>query len=229
MKCPKCHARVAPEDVNVQALIAKCGRCGEVFRIDEELGRNGSVTPPELRRPKPDRLKVEDDGVNRRICYRWFRPAFLFLVVFCVFWDGFLFVWYSIAFTDANAPLMMKVFPILHVLVGVFLTYYVLCTLVNRTVIEVGEDAVSVRHGPLPAGSSQRVDTAEIVQIYCEEGVVQGRNGASFYYNVHALLKEDRSIKLLRNLQDKDLALFIEQQLEEWLKITPRHVKGAIN
>ncbi|HLW66436.1 MAG TPA: hypothetical protein VKS79_14070 [Gemmataceae bacterium] len=42
-------------------------------------------------------------------------------------------------------------------------------------------------------------------------------------------MAEERTVKLLGSLPDKQMALFIEQQLEEWLKIKPQHVKGAID
>jgi hypothetical protein len=103
MNCPKCQARIPAEDINVQALIAKCPQCGEVFCVEEELGESDSLSKhKEIKKPKP-----------------------------------------------ANV--------------------------------------------------------------------------------VNMLLAEERSVKLLKGLPDKQMALFIEQQLEEWLKIKPRHVKGAIS
>src|SRR5690606_5247899 len=85
----------------------------------------------------PDWLRVGQGGGGLVFTRRWFQPVFLFLAFFCLMWDGFLVVWYGIAFATlgtAKGPgLMMFVFPLIHVAVGVGLTYYTICGFFNRT------------------------------------------------------------------------------------------------
>jgi len=150
------------------------------------------------------------------------------LLFFCIFWNGFLVFWYSMAFGQ-DSPLIMKLFPVLHVAVGVLLTYSTLCGFINRTVIEVTDEELTIRHGPLPWPGNQTLTVPDIRQIYCDETISRGRNSTSTSYNVNALLVEERTIKLLSSLPEKQMALFVEQQLEEWLKIKPQHVKGSIS
>ena len=47
-------------------------------------------------------------------------------------------MWYGIAFA-ADTPLIAKLFPLLHVAMGIGLTYFTLAGLVNRTTVEVIE------------------------------------------------------------------------------------------
>src|SRR5438445_5351048 len=130
MNCPKCDAVIAPENVNIQALVAKCDRCGNVFRVTDFLPAAAAAAPaPPVRVPHPPTWVVRDDGDVRVMRRRWFRPMHVFLLFFCIAWDSFLVFWYSMAIF-APAPggfdIIAIVFPICHVAVGVGLTYAVL-------------------------------------------------------------------------------------------------------
>jgi hypothetical protein len=65
----------------------------------------------------------------------WFSPAILYLTFFCIFWDGFMIVWFSIAF--ANEQYGMALFGSIHGLVGIGLTYSTIAGYVNKTYITV--------------------------------------------------------------------------------------------
>ena len=41
-----------------------------------------------------------DLGTTLEIRRRWFTAAVLFLVFFCVFWNGFMIVWHGMAFAS---------------------------------------------------------------------------------------------------------------------------------
>lgn len=73
-------------------------------------------------------LKVEETRQKRTMSFRWFQWTFVFLVFFCIAWDGFLLFWYGAALgigflgDDAEPVLIMMLFPLLHVAVGTGLT-----------------------------------------------------------------------------------------------------------
>ena len=50
--------------------------------------------------PKPNRFVVEEFGSELTVSYRWFTPALFFMVFFCLFWDGLMVMWYSIAISQ---------------------------------------------------------------------------------------------------------------------------------
>lgn len=82
----------------------------------------------------------------RRVWLSW---KIAFLIPFAIVWNGFIFFWYSQAL-KTHAPLIMVLFPILHVAVGVGLIYYIVASLVNKTDIECNPMGVRVRTYPLP-------------------------------------------------------------------------------
>jgi hypothetical protein len=194
---------------------------------------------PELKpaiRPKaalPPRFKVEEDGQTTRIEWRWFNPlVHLFLAFFCVAWDGFLVVWYGIAFFAAKdsspASVIMMVFPIAHVAVGVGLTYFTLAGFVNRTRVSVSRNQLTIRHGPLPWKGNLELPGKQFTQLYGEEIISRGKNGPTITYNLLALDREGQKVKLLSGLTDKDQVLYLEQTMERRLGIEDAAVAGEV-
>lgn len=236
MLCPRCGAEIQADDVNLDNLVAKCRQCNEVFgfaaQVEKRPAQVETVQPQRV--PRPPGIAVEED--ERRLVRRWFSWGILFLVFFCVFWDGFLVVWYTAVLVGIRSGgpmvLVMALFPILHVAVGAALTYYTLAALVNRTVVQVTGDRLRVRHGPVPWPGNKDLDATEITQLYCTEATAwsQGRSGTtSCPYNLNAVLADGRSVPVLTYISDKPTALFYEQQLQDWLRIKPEHVPGAVD
>lgn len=182
--------------------------------------------------PMPPRFTVEQ-GASLKITWRWFGPQFLFLVFFCVFWDGFLVFWYAAAFgmaatgsASGSAPMLL--FPLLHVGVGIGLSYYTICGFVNSTVIEAGSGRLSVKHGPLPWRGNIDIDSSQFEQLCSEEMVHRGKNGVTRTYDVSAVDRDGVWRKLVKGLPEPAQALFLEQALESHLSIVDRPAGGEL-
>lgn len=239
LSCPACGAAVPASDVNIQQAIAKCSRCDSVFRIDQQLP---PAKPSQDRQetPMPKNFRVEDFGTELVISWSWFSPTILFLLFFCVFWDGFLIIWYSAVFGFSflglggpkgpvgGALLLMALFPLLHVAVGVGLTYYVLASFVNRTRVRVDRGELSIRHGPVPFPGNKTLSTSELTQFYCTESVRNQRRGYNVTYDLNAVHVDGSKIKLLGGLSEIEQALFLEQRLEKFLNIENERVPGEV-
>jgi hypothetical protein len=221
------------EDVRLDIAVAKCRTCNAVYDLSGRKARGlatARTEKPKLVRakaPLPARFQVDDNDGATRITWRWFTPAHIFLLLFCLAWDGFLVMWYGIAlFTDA--PLIMSLFPLIHVAVGVGLTYTTLSGLVNRTTIEVSRSQLTIRHGPLPWTGNRTVPGREFTQLYGEEQAKTNKGNTTYSYNLIALDREGRKVELLSNLTDKDQVLYLEQTLERRLGIEDAAVDGEI-
>ncbi|HET7228897.1 MAG TPA: hypothetical protein VFJ16_02715 [Longimicrobium sp.] len=222
--CPSCRVPVAADDVNLSTGLAKCRTCNNVFRFDTEPEL---AAAPARKRPlsgKPDRVVMSEGNGELTIAYRWFSPKFIFLTFFCIFWDGILLVWYATAL--ASGAWLMALFPVLHVAVGIGLTYWVLCGYVNTTTIRLDGSRMSVRHHPLPWPGNRDYAFAQVAQLYCEEKVSRGRNGVSCTYNLGALLHDGKRKTVISGADSPDLPLFLEQHAEAWMRITDVPVAG---
>lgn len=215
---------IAPENVNIQALVAKCDKCGEVFRVTDHLPPAPAAAEPPVRVPRPPTLVVRDDGDVRVIRRRWFRPALVFLLFFCIAWDSFLVFWYAMA-VFAPAPgafsLIAIIFPICHVAVGVGLTYSVIAGFLNKTYIGVTTEGLYVRHRPVPWYGNLNLPAADVREVYVERTYTtqSGNRPVQQMYSVIAVLGDTRK-KVMGGLELPE-AQFCAQQLTDWLGLAP--------
>jgi hypothetical protein len=71
--------------------------------------------------------------------------------------------------------------------------------------------------------------TPDVKQFFCKETMKHSKNGSYYRYELYAVTRDDRQVKLLSNLENPEAALFFEQQLETWLRIPDRPVVGEFN
>lgn len=236
--CKYCGKAIAAEGINLERALAKCAACNAVSDISEALDgiqrrrklRSGADDPDGVDRETiglPANVRDESTEYRLRLVRRWFSKSVLILAFFCVFWDGFLIFWYFIAFTE-DTPLIMKIFPVLHVAIGIVLTYGVACGFINHTIVEAEGGELRVRHGPLPVPGNRRLTTADIKQLYTRERVRRGKNGYNYNYEVRAKLHQGKSIMLLSYVDDPELALAYEKRIEQFLKIEDEPVRGEL-
>jgi hypothetical protein len=128
---------------------------------------------------------------------------------------------------------MAILFPLLHVAMGVGLTYSTIAGFFNRTVVTLNDTTLEVWNGPVPWFGNVAIPVSAIEQLYCTHA---GQNrawgkGLNLYqpplFTLNALLINGRKQLLLRAV-DREEALYIEQQLEDWLEIEPAHVPGQV-
>jgi hypothetical protein len=177
--------------------------------------------------PIPEHISMEQTADGLLFSYRWFSPAFIFIALFAVVWDGFLVFWYSVV-TSEGAPMVMLLFPIIHVLVGIGITYFALAGFYNRTLVLVGEGKLSIQHVPLPWPGNRVLLAADLVQLYSKERVIRTRNGAQMKYQLNAITRENKTITLMSNLTAPDQVRYLEHKLEEYLGITDVPVQGEM-
>jgi hypothetical protein len=225
---------IPAEDVKLDNLVAKCRSCNEVLSFADQVRRpiqSDGKRPAKLPVPKPDSLRIEDLGDQRRIIRRWFTWPVLGLVFFCVFWDSYVIFWCFMALNVGPFNWIMVFFTIAQVAVGVGLAYSVLASLLNYTTVLVEGDRLIIHHRPVPWEGNRSVNIGDIVQLYCDQSYATSNPttmlSVSWTYNLNALLADGRKLKLLSGLA-KDQVLFCEDQLEEWLGIEPWPVSGEL-
>lgn len=226
LTCPQCNAAINGADINVQTSVAKCARCHEVFNFAAQVGATtGQYSKPVAGLPRG--FAVTQDLSDYVITRKWFSPKYFALLFFCIFWDGFLVFWYAMA-AKSGGPVVMFVFPLLHVAVGLGLTYVVLAGFFNQTDIRLNGREIRVRHYPLPWPGNRVIEVGRLAQVFCEEKYSQTRHGSSTTYNVSLVFTDDTRLSMITGLDAMEEALYIEQQIESRLGITDRAVAGEM-
>jgi hypothetical protein len=230
--CPSCGSLLQNDDMNLANMVGKCRRCHALVNLRDfitDSARPALVAAPRPRDdvPLPPGLAVDDTGVALTLTRRWFSYFLILQAFFCVAWDGFLVFWYTTAFS-MDSPWIMKVFPVLHVAVGVGITYATLAGFLNRTIIRADWNELTVRHVPLPWFGNCRVPVDQLEQLCSQEERHQCNSGVRCSYKVGAVPKEGKKTTLVSGLTDQDQALFIEQRIERYLRIQDRPVPGEL-
>ncbi len=185
-----------------------------------------------LEKDPENKFQIDESREELSITYRWFSFVHIFLAFFCLIWDGFLVVWYSIAFASFNdsggASLIMILFPVLHLAAGVGLTYYTICGFFNRTYLRVDRQRLSISFKPLPWKGQIEFPSREIKQLFVKEKVSRGKNGNSYTYNLCMLSSSGKEKVLLSGdlLGGASQARFLEQKIEHFLGIQDFAVPG---
>src|SRR5258706_7093143 len=176
----------------------------------------------------PEKLEIVRHGLYLEIIRKWFGKQFIFLTAFAIFWDGFLFFWYSNAVTRGN--LVALLFPVLHLGVGIGMTYYVIAGWFNRTHIYVGKGKMAVYHKPIPWFGNAEFDTSTFKQLYAKERNSRNwNNNGGATYETRVISRDNRDLQLVSGLDTSEQALYIEQEIERYLGIEDVPVKGGIN
>ena len=224
--CTACGASLDPDDLPPGGGFSKCRYCGATVKIDASAAPPlGSGPRPAVE--KPWGVRVEETAVGFRIVRRWFSPVFVILVFFCAIWDGFLWFWYS-HLPGNSMGVLLAVFPVIHLAVGVGLTYFTIAGFANRTPIDVSRGSLSVRHRPLWWPGGRDLPASDLAQIFTEEHVYKNENGSNSDYRLVAIRKDGSRVKLLTTIPSREQALYMEQQIEGRLGIKDRSVAGEV-
>jgi len=209
-------------DVDLASGWSKCRECNDVF----SFRTTRQPRTKEIPLPAPKGVHVEESSARLAFSRRWFSFIHVFLIVFCVIWWGFLFVWYGIGFALGNV--IMLLFPILHVAAGIGLGYYTLAGLLNHTTVVVTQGKMTIAHSPLPWPGNRTIPTGHLRQLYCRRHEHHGENGVSHSYSVDAITTAGTKLKLLSGLGEAEDALFFEKKIERYLGIPDEPVPGGI-
>lgn len=223
LDCRRCGAQITAENINLDTALAKCRQCHAVFGFADRLSGTRSA-PPAMDVPLPEGLTMSERADTLRLERRWFRPSLFFQLLFCIGWDAFLVFWY----TNVPDNFLFVVFPLIHVAVGVGLTYATIAGFLNRTIIEAGARHLAIQHAPLPWRGNRRLPVGELQQLFCEEHVRRSDHGSTASYSLNAVLHNGRKLALVKGLPAADQALFLEHALEKHLGIANRPVPGEL-
>ncbi len=182
----------------------------------------------DLLNPRPAGISVISEGASIRYVRRWYSSTVWLVLAFCVFWDAFLVFWYMTALSSAHPHPMQILFPLMHVGVGVFLTYRAITGFFNRSEISISGGKLAIHHGPFPWPGGKTLDVRTITQLYCDEKrrVNDGRHNS--FYRLNAVLSDGSATTLLAAGLERDQALYLERELELRLGIENSAVVGEL-
>ena len=224
INCPTCSSEIPVANIDLSGKIAKCAACNNIFSFSSQIPVPDAQIRTSLGKPRNFEIERSADGLT--IVRKWFTPTIIFLSFFCLFWNGFMAVWFYIALTKKIYA--MALFGSLHGAVGLGLLYTVVAGFLNKTYIRIAYDSLSVKHRPLPSFGQRNMKRQDIKQLYSKEIAQYHKHGCSHSYSVQAITRTGDVVALVSGLSTSEEALFLEQEIEKYLGIEDEPVRGEV-
>jgi DNA-directed RNA polymerase subunit RPC12/RpoP len=227
--CPRCRATLPDRSINHQQRRAVCPACEHRFAIDDQRvsaprvsrGRRKNIAPPFGMTSKPS-----PDGLT--LAWRWPRWRSTAPLIFLVLFGG-LFVFYAVIRSTAGTPELRLVLSIFAVaclsLLWLFLAYRL-----NSTTIVIRDGHLRIRHGPVPWPGRRDLPVDSIRQVYSQmyhEHALRRGDGYTSY-RVRVLRVDGTELLLVNDLPRQEQALYLEQEIERYLRIDDELVRGEL-
>ncbi|MEM1119148.1 MAG: hypothetical protein AAGJ18_01785 [Bacteroidota bacterium] len=232
LSCPNCGSDIFSDNINIDKAIAKCGNCHHVFSFEQEVkrrsrgGRRREIFQPEG--IEMFRLRSE-----LNIDYKWRKTQSTnyFMLFFTLMWNAMILP--SAFAAVISGELFSLLFMSVHIGVGVWLLLTQLSKFINSTYITVDERYLTIENRPIskPWFKNKKIPVEYVDQIFVKKKNAGSSNGNPIYgYSVMALDKRSKQeITLIEGLSKSDKALFIEQEIEYFLGIEDRQVRGEVS
>ncbi len=216
VNCPSCNATPAKEDINIHDKIAKCGSCATVYSFDSEVKHlaktNEKVEQEDVARP----AGIEKSYFHDELELTMKQPT-----------GG---LWIVLVFTMA---FFAGLFYIVHIKEGIpfywssgflglaLLSYYKYWNSPNDKIyMTVDEKFLSVQYRPKYFEKDKMIRSQEIDQLYV-------KTLASNYYSLYAVVNApegQKHIKVIKYLETRNKARYLEREIEKYLGIEDRRL-----
>ncbi|GJM35165.1 MAG: hypothetical protein DHS20C18_41660 [Saprospiraceae bacterium] len=225
LNCPSCNSEIRAEDINIDKVLAKCAQCNAVFNFEKVL-RQPSHKRQEVLLPVGIESFQTNFELDFEINWRKTSKGLGFFLFFTLFWNGIVGIFVVAGLATGQYGMLLGIS--IHLLIGIGLLYYVLATMLNTTYITVGHRELTVEHRPLrfPFYPNRYLPISDIEQVFIERYVAsKSNNSPNFAFRVKLIDRNKKRIDLIKGLKHPDQALYIEQEIEKFLKIQDQHVE----
>jgi hypothetical protein len=180
----------------------------------------------ELGLPRQFTIERFDDYIH--ISRKWFGARAIFFIAFAIIWNTVLFTFFHN--NDEQTVGLLRFLPLIHVAVGIGLIYYAIASILNKTDIFVSKEKLEVSHKPVPWLGNKTLDAKDIKQLYSKERISRNSNNNSntVSYEIHVIGHSGSDTTLLKSLETSQQALYAEQEIEKFLGIKNKPVRGEI-
>jgi hypothetical protein len=201
---------------------------------------SSSIAEYRLPVPQPEGFKVEKLDNKLKITterwdrLRWFALKPFWLLVFQVGWTIsilYLFsLFYGLVAYLISSSLLASVIIYSTLLMILFApTIYFVSLYFNRTIITVTPTFLSAKPYPVFYPEYKRLNTREIKQLYVKEKYHSlDEDFPLVSYDLNILLNNNESHPLMKNLGEVSPALYLEQEIERFLRLENQRVAGEL-
>jgi hypothetical protein len=211
LKCPNCGEFIPVENINIQEMVALCGKCQHVFAFTRStIARKAKRRIP----PQPKRVHVlvDDDGLE--LSFRFvFGSGAKFGLVMATFATVVSTLLLVNAFLSHEPTSLLFFFA----LIALVFSYVATVGVTTTTTITADTQHLEVSSGPLPfpIKDDKTLSTADITRVSFEE-TYESNSPLPPSYNVYAELLDGARISVVTSLP-RAHAQYIAATLDDYL------------
>ena len=181
----------------------------------------------------PERMEIIRQGGQIDIVRKWFQIEAVLVGVFGAYvgwkmsdWTIFNHTSWDSAFQELVKGFPFSALPLIFACAAIWMVYFGVAGLVNRTRITLSLDGISVRHGPLPWPGNIRQERANLKQFYVKKTF---ERGVLSRYKVQALLRNGEVFTVVNGpgMSSKQ-ASYIQQALRRAFRTGDADLRDAV-
>lgn len=190
----------------------------------------GEVQRPDEKSLGEHRVKVNRDYNGISLELPWSQNGRQWgLLIFAIFWSSISMpIFFNvmlpklISFEEPAAFIF-----ILHPLVGILMGYGAIASFINKSKLQISNNKLSIKIGPLFWLGNKEIDTRKIQQLYIEKYVAYSRNRYPVRkFQVKVLLEGNVNQVLIKGIKNYQNALAFEVLTEKYLNIEDKAVEN---
>jgi len=216
LSCTRCGANISERSLTEPVI--SCDYCGCIFLLSGNIQNEDRAIIP-----IPENMSMNSSDGRFILTYKWKSVSGIILMIFGAFFLIFSLFWTTLAFSGGG---IFGIFGLFFVGFSFFLIYMGIAFTVNKTVIHIANSLLSIKFIPLFCPGAKIINVKEIVQLYVQRKEYHNKDNTTYSYSIIALLKGNKSIALLKMIQEPEIAKCVEQQLERYLGIKDISIAG---
>lgn len=216
LTCPNCGAEIPARQINIQKLVAVCETCDAIFSIDDSQISGEPWKRKRRKVPQPEKFHVvEADGeVHVSFVTRenmsWLE--YIMGAVALVFGGPLALATFSLVFSGSFIPALITS------VISFICLYLVAAIGLNKVEVNIDDEQFSTQEGPVYVFANKQIPRDDVLGFWMDRAGLDD-DPDSDYYNIYALLRDDRKKPFIQYLQ-REHAQFILQVLEEYITLT---------
>lgn len=230
LECSSCHHLIGAGAIDLDRGVATCSNCGTQVDVDAALRDDPFRRAEEV---MPDGVEVLRLEKMLDIVVDWYHSApkkFIGSIVFgSLFWNVLLIP--LVLYFVFLGNILFAIFFSGHIIAGIALMSYLAAVFVNKSHIEADSEGIVIRHGPMPSPwhKSLKIPKEDIKQLFVAKHQQQfGKTKAKVpSYTLHLLTRQGKIVDLVSGMS-KETQIYLEQEIETYLKIKDRPVRGEV-
>ncbi len=176
--------------------------------------------------PLPASMSIAESPDLLVLTHKWNKWIGYVMLIFCAIWSFGLYsgVFGDLPLAEWASWALLFILPFLAV--SVFLLYSAVAYVLNTTTVTIDFEELKIKHAPIPWVNNLAMYRGDIAQVYVKQHVKKSKSGTSYTYSVNAVVQGQKDIALIKVLDTVEEAKFVEQKIEQHLKIKNQKMPG---